>query len=46
MSVVISNKEGQKADEEELKRLLREVESLSEETAEELLAEQVKSTKI
>ena len=46
MSVVISNKEEQKADEEELKRLLREVESLSEETAEELLAEQVKSTKI
>lgn len=46
MSVVISNKEGQKADEEELKRLLSEVESLSEETAEELLAEQVKSTKI
>jgi len=46
MSVVISSKEGQKADEEELKRLLSEVESLSEETAEELLAEQVKSTKI
>lgn len=46
MSVVISNEEGQKADEEELKRLLSEVESLSEETAEELLAEQVKSTKI
>jgi len=42
MSVVISSKEGQKADEEDLKRLLSEVESLSEETGEELLAEQVK----
>jgi len=46
MSVVISSKEGQKADEENLKRLLSEVESLSEETDEELLAEQVKSKKI
>ena len=46
MSVVISSKEGQKADEEDLKRLLSEVESLSEETDEELLAEQVKSKKI
>ena len=46
MSVVISSKEGQKADEENLKRLLSEVESLSEKTDEELLAEQVKSKKI
>lgn len=46
MSVVISSKEGQKADEEDLKRLPSEVESLSEETDEELLAEQVKSKKI
>jgi amino acid adenylation domain-containing protein len=43
MSVVISSKEGQKADKEDLKRLLSEVVSLSEETDEESLAEQVKS---
>lgn len=46
MSVVISSKEGQKADEEDLKRLLSEIESLSEETDEELPAEQVKTKKI
>ena len=46
MSVVISSKEGQKADEKDLKRLLSEVKSLSKETDEELLAEQVKSKKI
>jgi amino acid adenylation domain-containing protein len=39
MSAVISSKEGQKADEEDVKRLLSEVESLSDETVRELLAE-------
>ncbi|MGH7797111.1 MAG: AMP-binding protein [Candidatus Binatia bacterium] len=43
MAAVISSKEGQTADEADLRRLLSEVESLSEETAKELLAEQVKS---
>jgi acyl-CoA synthetase (AMP-forming)/AMP-acid ligase II/acyl carrier protein len=46
MSVVISSKEERKASEEDLKQLLSEVESLSEKTSEELLAEQVKSKTI
>ena len=43
MSAVISSKEGQKADEEDLKRLLSEVESLSEESVKELLAKEARS---
>jgi amino acid adenylation domain-containing protein len=46
MSIVISSKERRKASEEDLKQLLSEVESLSEKTSEELLAEQVKSKTI
>ncbi len=46
MSVVISTKEERKASEEDLKKLLSEVEFLSEKASEELLAEHVKSKTI
>jgi acyl carrier protein len=43
MAAVISSKAGRKADEKDLQRLLREVESLSDEKAEELLSVSVKA---